>query len=625
MHVVGTAGHVDHGKTALVRALTGINPDRLREEHEREMSIDLGFAWVTLPDGREVGFVDVPGHRDFIDNMLAGIGGIDAALLVVAADEGIMPQTQEHVAILDLLEVDRCLAVLTKVDLVQEEGWVDLIAEEIDHLLASTSLAGAKIVSVSAKTGQGLPELQDELVRLLDDTPQRRDLGRPRLGVDRSFTMTGFGTIATGTLIDGELEVGDEVVVLPGGSRARIRGLQTHRTSRERAIPGSRVAVNLSGVDAEDIQRGDVIAHPDQDEPTTLLDVQVRVLQNAPGEIVHDQEVKLFLGSAQRMARVRILGAAAKLRSGERGWLQLLLADPLVARFGDHYILRRPSPPSTLAGGRVADPHPGQRHRKRDDQVLRRLQAKMEGTSEDRLLQALDQVRPLTLGQAMERVSLPAGEAEAIAGRLVEAGDLVELPGSERLLLSRSGWQELRERVASILKAYHRQNPLRAGIGQEELREKMGLAQRPFSAVLRRLADEEAVRNLGKEVADTEFEVALSPAQREKVEALLADYSEYPFTPPTATEARSRVGPDLYHLLIRNGGLTEVSDEIVFASDAFADMLERIGELISENGPQTVAQIRDHLGSTRKFVLPLLEELDRRGFTIREGDKRSLA
>ena len=349
MHVIGTAGHVDHGKSMLVKALTGIDPDRLKEEKERQMTIDLGFAWLTLPSGEQVGIVDVPGHKDFIENMLAGVGGIDAALLVVAADEGVMPQTREHLAILDLLGVKSGLVALTKVDLVDDPEWLELVEAEVEELLEGTTLAGAPIVPVSAKTGQGLPELVAELDALLQRTPPRRDLGRPRLAIDRVFSITGFGTVVTGTLVDGAFELGQEVEILPQGIKARIRGLQTHKRRIERAMPGSRVAINLAGVSKNELRRGDVVTTPGWLKPTQLVDVRLRYLADAPRPLRHNATLKFFSGSAEVVARARLLDSEA-IPPGEEGWVQLRLAKPVALIKGDRFIVRQPSPPLTIGG-----------------------------------------------------------------------------------------------------------------------------------------------------------------------------------------------------------------------------------------------------------------------------------
>jgi len=326
MSCIGTAGHIDHGKSTLVKALTGIDPDRLAEEKERGMTIDLGFAWLKLPGGREVSIVDVPGHESFIKNMLAGVGGIDAALLVIAADEGIMPQTREHLAILDLLRVQRGIVVLTKADLVDEE-WLELVREEVAEYLLPTTLAHAPIVPVSAYTMQGIPDLLAQLEQMLATSQERQNIARPRLPVDRVFTLTGFGTIVTGTLLDGNFKMGQEVEILPQGLKTRIRGLQTHQHKMEIAQPGSRVAINLANVSRTDLSRGDVVALPGQLRPTMLIDAHIQLLADAPRPLTHNTLVDLYSGSQEVPARVRLLDVE-ELQPGKSAWVQLRLSRP---------------------------------------------------------------------------------------------------------------------------------------------------------------------------------------------------------------------------------------------------------------------------------------------------------
>ena len=398
MHVIGTAGHVDHGKSKLVEALTGTNPDRLAEEQARGLTIELGFAWLTLPSGREVSIVDVPGHVRFVRHMLAGAGAIDLALFVIAADEGVMPQTREHLEILDLLDVRHGVVAITKCDLV-EEGWLDLVEEEARALLEPTSLGGAPMVRVSAVSGRGLDELQQALDRALDGVPAPRDVGRPRLGIDRVFTMSGFGTVVTGTLLDGRLRVGDSVEAAPGGPTARIRGLQTHRTEREQAEPGTRVAVNLAGVATEQLRRGQVLAPAGRLAPARTLDARVRVLGHRP--LRHNLRVALHAGADEVQGRVRVLGGidrdagegvgGGEIAAGAEGWCQLVLRQPVAVLPGDLFVLRVSD--QTVAGGRVIEVNPP-RHRRSDPATVERLEARAAGTPESRVLATLERLDP---------------------------------------------------------------------------------------------------------------------------------------------------------------------------------------------------------------------------------------
>ena len=429
MYVIGTAGHVDHGKSTLVHALTGIDPDRLREEKEREMTIDLGFAWLTLPNGESVGVVDVPGHRDFIENMLAGVGGIDAALFIVAADEGVMPQTREHLAILDLLGIDRGIVALTKLDMAESEEWVELVAADVSETLEGTALEGAPIIPVSARTGQGLDELTTALQEMLSQVEPRRDRGRPRLPVDRVFSISGFGTVVTGTLADGCFEVGQEVEILPQGLKARVRGLQTHKQKVERVSPGSRVAMNLTGVGKADLKRGDVITIPGWLRPTVLVDVQLRylpdTLQSGSGQALrplrHNTQLKFFSGAAETLARVRILGQET-LPPGQTGWVQLRLQEPMTLVKGDRFIVRRPSPPTTVGGGVAVDPNPGRKHRRFRPEVLDRLETLAQGSPAEILLQALERQGPTLVRDLLSASGLGDAAPDALAQLLDEGG-----------------------------------------------------------------------------------------------------------------------------------------------------------------------------------------------------------
>ena len=629
MRVIGTAGHVDHGKSALIAALTGINPDRLKEEQEREMTIDLGFAWLTLPDGEEVGIVDVPGHRDFIENMLAGVGGIDAVLLVIAADEGIMPQTREHLAILDLLQIGSGIVVLTKVDLVDDPGWLDMVEADIRTALRGTVLKDSPILRVSSRTKAGFPELLRTLSLLLQNKPSRPDLGRPRLPVDRVFSMAGFGTIVTGTLTDGCLAAGEEVEILPSGLRGRIRGLQTHKKKEETAMPGSRTAVNLSGVDVEHVRRGEVVAHPGQYRATQRLDVRFRLLADVASPLRHNTEVKLFTGTSETIADVRLLGAEI-LNPGEAGWLQLELHQSIVAARGDRYILRRPSPGETLGGGTVVDPLPKARHKRFDKDVIKLLESLSQGSPADVLLQASLALGPAAVKDVVSRSRLEVRKAAAALEELTRSGQLVRLDDvtltveGGGLVMALSHWSALRETVGATLAAYHQNFPLRRGIPREELKSRLKLPPRVFNGTLHKLAAEGVLTEGAKWAALPEHRVRFSPFQQVKVDGLMEQFAAAPYAPPSVKECQAEVGEDIYTALLEFGDLVAVSDEVVFRKSDYETMLEKIHQTIQQKGQVTLAEVRDLFNTSRRYVQALLEHLDATGVTAREGDFRKL-
>ncbi len=616
MYVLGTAGHVDHGKSTLVKALTGIDPDRLEEEKRREMTIDLGFAWLTLPDGREVSLIDVPGHERFIKNMLAGVGGIDAALLVVAADEGVMPQTVEHLEILDLLGVRAGVVAITKIDLVEDPEWLELVREEVEERLRGTTLEGSPILPVSAVTGQGLEELVAAIARILDRLPPREVRGRPRLFLDRAFTVAGFGTVVTGTLLDGPLRTGQEVEVLPRGIRARVRGLQSHRRPLEEAGPGRRVAVNLSGVEARELGRGDLLTTPGWLRPTRRLDAWVRVLADAPRPLRHGEVLDLFLGSAEVRARVRILGEEEALAPGRSGYLQLELDAPLATLRGDRYVLRQPSPSLTLAGGWVLDPHP-RRHRRRDPQVRQALTA-LADPDPRRFLGALLAIRgrPLTLLDLEGTVGLETGVLERVLEALTEAGEAVRLgeawagrPLAERWL----------GRVREVLEAYHAAYPLRPGLPEREV---AGRARIPSPFALP-LVDWGVARGVLSRregaVALAGFTPQPTAEEAERIRRYLEALEARPAAPPEP-EAFG-IDEELLAYLVRQGEVTVV-EGIPFRSTVLPRLRAQLLEALEAEGPLTVARIRDLWGTTRRYVLALLAWLDREGWTRREGDVR---
>lgn len=630
MHVIGTAGHVDHGKSALVQALTGTHPDRLKEEREREMTIDLGFAWFTLPGGEEVGIIDVPGHRDFLENMLAGIGGIDASMFVIAADEGMMPQSVEHLAILDLLQIQGGVVALTKIDLIDDPDWLDLLEDDIRTRLQHTVLENAPIVRVSSLTLQGIPELLDCLRDCLANRPPRPDLGRPRLPVDRVFTMAGFGTVVTGTLSDGSLHTGTEVEILPSGLRTRIRGLQTHKQKEEKAVAGSRTAINLSGVTVDQVKRGDVITYPGTYQPSRRIDVSFRLLPDISQPLKHDTQVKFFLGAAEVQSRVRLLGSE-ELLPNQEGWLQLELEQPVVAIRGDRYILRRPSPGETLGGGTIVDPHPKGRHKRFSTQELVNLEKMAQGTPAEILMQSLIALGIAPLHDVITRSNLDVDTANQAAQDLFASGEIIaiegnqgETPSLQSTVISNTYLEQLKHLITQELKEFHKSFPLRSGMPREELKSRLKLTSRIFNSILHRLANEGGLEETGSLVRSAGFAIQFNPQQQRMVDGLLSRFANSPYSPPTVKECQAEVGEDLFNAMLEIGLLVSISSDVVFRTQDYEIMVSEIIDLLKKKQTITAGEVRDHFNTSRRYVLALLEFLDFQGITKREGDVRRL-
>jgi selenocysteine-specific elongation factor len=631
MRVIGTAGHVDHGKSTLVEALTGTHPDRLKEEREREMTIDLGFAWMDLPGGEEVGIVDVPGHRDFIENMLAGVGGIDAALFVVAADEGVMPQTREHLAILDLLQVQGGVVALTKIDLVNDLEWLDLVEDEIRQVISGTVLENAPIVRVSARSGEGIAEIVKAISECLAEKPERPDLEKPRLPVDRVFTIAGFGTIVTGTLSDGRLQIGDEVEILPQGRHGRVRGLQSHKKKEQVAIPASRTAVNITGISVDQIHRGDVLVHPGDYQASRRMDVYFRLLPDASQPLEHNTQVKLFIGSAEVMARVRLLGSEV-LHPGEQGWLQLELRKPVVAVRGDHYILRKPSPGETLGGGSVVDPKPMGRHKRFAKEIIERLETLTQGSPTDVLLHSLLVSGISPLNQVVTLSNLDRNVAVEALNELIKSEQLIMIENqegeiiidSDKLVSGKGYWNQITSKAIQEVDRYHHAYPLRIGMPREELKSRLKIPAKWFNALMDKLVHNGALEESGPLVYMPGHQVRFTPQQDKTVEEFMVRFQSSPYAPPSIKETQAKIGEDLYNALVDLGRLVPVSPEVVFRRQDYDHMVEEVRRLLELNDSITAAQVRDHFNTSRRYALALLEYLDAIGITVRQGDVRHL-
>ena len=625
--VIGTAGHIDHGKSALVTALTGIDPDRLEEEKRRGMTIDLGFAHLDLPGGRRVGVVDVPGHERLVKNMLAGAAGLDLVLLVIAADEGVMPQTREHLDILRFLHVRRGLVVLNKIDLVRDEEWLALVEEDVRALCAGTFLEGAPVLRVSARMGAGLPELIAAIGRALEEAPARDALAPARLPVDRSFTMEGFGTVVTGTLWSGRIHASDVLELLPGRREVRVRQLQSHGASVAEAAAGQRVAVNLAGIAKDEVERGHVLASPGTIEPAGVLDVRIHLLRQAPA-LADRGRVRLYIAADEVIGRVR-LPDRDRLQPGESAVAQVVLDRPAVAVRGDPFVLRRYSPMTTIGGGEViAAPAP---LRRRGSAAAAEISALETSGLDARVLAAIraagpagtsiDALAPL-LGEGRDRV---AAEAEALRS----AGQLLVVRGRLFAEVVAAG---VRDATLRALAAYHAEAPWRAGAPRDELKARAfaGGDDRLYGHVFDALVEAGDIEVSGALVRARGFTPRRTPAEESAARAIENAYREGRYAPPDRADRLGRT-PDraaaerAFTALLDAGVLIDAGAGVVFHRDVLDDVETRVRAHIERHGEITVASLRDTLGSSRKFTLVLLEYFDARHVTRRVGDKRVLA
>jgi len=611
MNVIGTAGHVDHGKSTLVERLTGIDPDRFAEEKRRGLTIDLGFAWLGLPSGREVGLIDVPGHERFIKNMLAGAGGISVALFVVAANEGWKPQSAEHLSIIDLLGISSGVVALTKSDTVEEET-LAVATEEVREKLAPSSLRGAPIVACSAVTGAGIDDLVATLDGALGAASPSPDVSRPRLWIDRVFTIAGAGTVVTGTLAGGSLQTGMEVEIAPEGRRARIRTIQSHKKKVDEIGPGNRVALNLVGLEREGAERGDAVVLVKAWRPSTRIDGELRVLPTEISGHEHDLTEKgahlLYIGSAETPVRLKLLGRD-NIGPGETGFAQLTLRDPLPLARGDRFVLRDAGRVLTFGGGRVLDPLT-QRVARRSDATHVELLQRLRGAD------PVDAVMALLEAEGVMR----AEEAELRIGD-VAGLDVGRLDGAVRLgdlLASRSYYEDLLARMQRALEQHHSERPLERGMPRETLRAQLDLEPGPFDALLD--ADDD-VQADGALVRLASHAVALDPEQQKVRDGLIAAIEGARFTPPLEKDLDA--DPALLRSLVETGELVRIDG--FFLTPALASQARSlVRDAINKEGPKTVAEIRDLLGTSRKYAVPLCEWLDRTGATRRRGDLRDL-
>ncbi len=608
MHVVGTAGHVDHGKSTLVHALTGIDPDRFEEEKRRGLTIDLGFAWLHLPSGREIGIVDVPGHERFIRNMLAGVGGIDAAIFVVAADEGWMPQSTEHLHVLDFLDVGSGVVALTKSDLATKDS-IERVTDQIHGRLTGTSLEGSEVVAVSATTGTGLDELRAAVDRALDATGERLDQDRPRLFIDRSFTISGAGTVVTGTLTGGRLQIGDEAILLPDERRARIRSLQTHRANVDIAVPGSRVAVNLVGLDRTSAQRGHVLVT----EPwhmTTRFAARVRAASGLDHPLDEKGAYEVFAGSAQTACRLRFLD------DDPAPLAEIFIDRPLPLIPGDRFVVRDLGRWETVAGGIVVDTTPA-RLRRTDRAELARLRHR-ESLRGAELAAWMIEDRGIIARHELEALTGAGSDSVAAA---IDQGKSSTY-GIDAYIVSHEKGSAIEATLVSALEAFHSANHLAPGMPLSELSEVLGIDRSIFGELSSGLTRAGVIAREGNVVRLTSHADALTPEQRSAADKALQVLRTAHASPPSLKELG--LSYDLARAMARTGELVMLTADIAYPADVLDDLRSRVVGLIGSEGPATVSKIREALGTSRKFALPLLASFDAEGITKRDGDVRDL-
>ncbi len=627
--IIGTAGHVDHGKTLLIKALTGIDTDRLKEEKKRGITIELGFAYLDLPGGAKAGVVDVPGHEKFIKNMLAGAGGIDLALLIVAADDGVMPQTREHLGILSLLGIKNGVIALTKTDLCDSE-WIEMVGEDVRDLVAGTFLEGAPIIPVSAYTGSGIDRLREALYDLCQKAAEK-DTAKPfRLPVDRVFTIEGFGTVVTGTLIEGRLAEGGEVEIYPAQIKARVRSVQVHSRSVGEAYAGQRVAINLAGLKKEDIQRGDTLAAPGSLENTMMVDVKLSVLKDSPRTLLNGTRLHFYHGSRETLCKLVLLEGDA-LPPGGSAYAQLRFTEDVAAKRGDRFVLRFYSPLETVGGGVILEPNPA-KHKRGQESTLTALAVKESGSALDNLLQAVTDASPhfTPLNEVKNRLLLSDEAFQQGLAALTTGGKVVML--GQRHGVSSQYLDKIAVKAQGILQHYHGQNPLLPGMPLAEFRNKLlpGREQPLADKLIMALAQAGRVRLDNQTVALPGFAVVYNDKQKELAQSVAQLYLKNLFQPPEPDEIAAAFPKDksalkqIIDAMLKEGLLLPATPQLCFHKEAAAQALAIIQREVAEKGEITLAAFRDQAQTSRKYALALLEYFDRQGITKKVGEGRVL-
>lgn len=628
--IVGTAGHVDHGKTQLVKALTGNDTDRLKEEKQRGISIELGFAALELPSGKHAAIVDVPGHERFIKHMLAGVAGIDMVMLVIAADEGVMPQTREHMDIIELLQVQKGLTVITKTDLVDEE-WLELVEEDIKDFLQGTVLEKAPIVKVSAIKKIGLDKLISEIEKLAETGDELKPRGGTmRLPVDRSFTLSGFGTVVTGTLWSGEVKVSDIVEVQPSGKKTRIRGIQVHGEPQQIAKPGQRVALNLSDVEVEEVPRGSSIVLAGSFNPSYKLDAKLKIVKSTSKPLKHRQRVRVHLGTSEKLARVSILDKE-EINPGEEAYVQLQMEDALIAQRGDRFVIRSYSPMHTIGGGVILEPY-GEKAKRFDENVINSLKIKEQSNPEELIKYTLEKFsdRFVNIKDLEKELKL---SPESIFNYAEKVEDIFIIEGDgTSWFISKDVEQEWHNKAKNELEKYHQKYPLRLGYDKEELRSKLfpKFSIKEFNILLDYWQKQDKIGIKGSLLQLPSFEIKLDEKLKDTIQKIENEFIKGEFQPPAWDEVvkklsiKGSTADEILKYMLGQGMLIKVSENMYFHSEIMEKSKNILIEAFTKKDALVLADIRDLLGSTRKYVLPLLEYLDAQKFTKRIEDKRVL-
>lgn len=630
--IIGTAGHIDHGKTTLIRVLTGRNTDRLKEEQKRGISIDLGFTYFDLPSGQRAGIIDVPGHEKFIKNMLAGVMGMDIVILVVAADEGIMPQTEEHLSILNLLGIERGFVVLTKVDLVDDE-WLDMVEEEVREEIKGTFLETSPILKVSSTKKEGIQEVINLIDEYVKDIEERDISEMPRIPIDRVFSLSGFGTVITGTLLSGSLRIGDEVQIYPGRTTARIRNLQVHDEDREIAYAGQRVAVNLAGLKKDQVNRGDVLAPIDQMRETRLLDVKIKLLDKVDIVLRPRTRLRLYMGTKELFCRIVLLDKEV-LNPGEEAYAQLRLEEEIVAKRGDRFILRFYSPMFTIGGGLVLEPNPGKK-KAGDEKALAELRLKEKGSQEE-ILETIIKDKSqdfLTIKEYASITSMLEKNLLEEVDRLNENGRVILFNlTKDKYVIHRDFYKEVKNQILSEVAGYHKKYPLRPGMPKELVRRKFlkNATPRLGDSFIQRLIDEGDLDQNLEVLKIRDFKIVYNDEQDKIKEAIIGNYKKALYKIPKVDDMINSMTfkredfLEVFNSLYHAGELIRLDDEIFILKGLYDKSQDILKDYIRKNGSITVAEFRDLLDTNRKITLALLESFDQQGLTRRVEDKRFL-